>query len=448
MRKFLLLTTLASAFILIATSYLAAQQLEVKEHMLKNGMKILLQEDHTVPSICFYIYFRVGNRNERPGITGMSHLFEHMMFNGSAKYKPTEFDHIIEEGGGYSNASTWNDLTNYWEEFNPDILDKVLALESDRVQALKLDTANIEQERGIVKEERRVGVDNNVRSKMEEELYATAFTASMYHFPVVGWMRDLDNITLQDAKDYFRIYYAPNNATVIITGDFTTNEMIQKMESYFGNIHARDTPRKVVDAEPEQLGERRAELHKIAQLPAVTIGYKSVPVSDSDYYPLDVLSTILSRGQSSRLYKTLVYEKQLASQVYASMDDRIDAGLFTFYAQMKPGKTTAEAEKEIYNILEDIKKSGVGDKELQKAKNTVQADYVRQFKTNQGRGFVLGYYEVIHGDYRKAFDVVKNYDAVTKEDIQRVAKKYFTDRHRTVITLIPEKPETATSSTK
>lgn len=151
MRKFLLLTTLASAFILIATSYLAAQQLEVKEHMLKNGMKILLQEDHTVPSICFYIYFRVGNRNERPGITGMSHLFEHMMFNGSAKYKPTEFDHIIEEGGGYSNASTWNDLTNYWEEFNPDILDKVLALESDRVQALKLDTANIEQERGSSK---------------------------------------------------------------------------------------------------------------------------------------------------------------------------------------------------------------------------------------------------------------------------------------------------------
>jgi len=439
---------LALLVIMIATSYLAAQQIEVKEHTLKNGMKILLQEDHTVPSICFYIYFRVGNRNERPGITGISHLFEHMMFNGSAKYKPTEFDHIIEEGGGYSNGSTWTDFTNYWEEFNSDILDKVLDLEADRMQALKLDTANIEQERGIVKEERRVSVDNNVRNKLEEELYATAFVASMYHFPVIGWMRDLDNITLQDAKDYFRIYYAPNNATVIVTGDFDTNEMIRKMEAYFGNIPAQEPPRKVVDAEPEQLGEKRAELHKIAQLPAVTIGYKSVAVSDKDYYPLDVLATILSRGQSSRLYKTLVYEKQIASQVYASMDDRIDPGLFTFYAQMKPDKTTAEAEREIYGILEDIKRSSVSDEELQKAKNTVQADYVRQFKTNQGRGFILGYYEVIYGDYKKAFEVVKNYDAVTKEDIQRVAKKYFTDRHRTVVTLIPEKQEMETSSIK
>jgi predicted Zn-dependent peptidase len=215
------------------------------------------------------------------------------------------------------------------------------------------------------------------------------------------------------------------------------------MESYFGNIPSQEPPRKVIDAEPEQLGEKRAELHKIAQLPAITMGYKSVSVSDADYYPLDVLATILSRGQSSRLYKTLIYDKQIASQVSAGNDDRIDVGLFTFYAQMKPGKTTLEAEKEIYNILEDIKKSGVTDEELQKAKNIAQADYIRQFKTNQGRGFVLGYYEVIYGNYKKAFDVVRKYDAVTKDDILRVAKKYFTDRHRTVVTLIPEKQESS-----
>ena len=448
MQKVHWITLLALSLILAATPYLAAQQIEVKEHMFKNGMKLLLQEDHTVPSSCFYIYFRVGNRNERPGITGISHLFEHMMFNGSAKYKPTELDHIIEEGGGYSNGSTWNDFTNYWEEFNSDILDKVLDLEADRMRALKLDTANIEQERGIVKEERRVSVDNNVRNKMEEELYATAFVASMYHYPVVGWMRDLDNITLQDAKVYFRTYYAPNNSTVIVTGNFQTDEVLRKMESYFSDIPAQDSPRKVNDAEPDQLGEKRTEVHKIAQLPAVMIGYKSVAVSSKDYYPLDVLATILSRGQSSRLYKSLVYEKQIASQVFAGVDDRMDPGLFTFYSQMKPGKTTSEAENEIYGILEEIKRSGVSDEELQKAKNTAQVDYVRQFKTNQGRGFILGYYEVIYGDYKKALDVVKKYEAVTKNDIQRAAKEYFTDRHRTVVTLIPENQETSESPSK
>ncbi len=439
---------LAVVVALSSVSSLSAQQILVREHTLKNGLKILLQEDHTVPSICFYIYFRVGNRNERPGITGISHLFEHMMFNGSAKYRPTEFDRIIEEGGGYSNGSTWNDFTNYWEEFNSELFEKVLDLESDRMRALRLDTANLEQERGIVKEERRVSVDNNVTNKMEEELYATAFVAHMYQHPVVGWMGDLDNITLQDAKDYFRTYYAPNNATVIITGDFHTEDAIKKMEAYFGDLPRQEPPRAVNNAEPEQLGERRAEVHKIAQLPAVMIGFKSVSVSDSDYYPLEVLATILSRGQSSRLYKRLVYEKQMASQVSASVDDRVDPGLFTFYVQMKPGKTTAEAENEIYAMLEEIKTAGVTDEELQKAKNIAQADYVRRLKTNQGRAFILGYYETVYGDYRKSFEVVQNYERVSKDDLQRVARTYFTDRKRTVITLIPEKQETSEASSQ
>jgi len=446
--KQLSMVRLILVLVLSCVSPITAQQIVVREHTLKNGMKILLQEDHTVPSICFYIYFRVGNRNERPGITGISHLFEHMMFNGSAKYPPTEFDRIIEEGGGYSNGSTWNDFTNYWEEFNSELLEKVLDLESDRMRALRLDTTNLEQERGIVKEERRVSVDNNVASKMEEELYATAFVAHMYHHPVVGWMGDLDNITLQDAKDYFRTYYAPNNATVVITGDFNTDEAIKNMEGYFGDIPAQEPPRPVNNAEPEQLGEKRAEIHKIAQLPAVMIGYKSVSARDSDYYPLEVLATILSRGQSSRLYRRLVYEKQMASQVSAAVDDRIDPGLFTFYVQMKPGRTTVEAEQEIYSMLEEIVTAGVSDEELHKAKNIAQADYVRRLKTNQGRGFILGYYETIYGDYRKAFEVVQNYEKVTKEDIQRVARKYFTDRKRTVVTLIPEKQETAGTSSE
>jgi zinc protease len=418
------------------------QAVEVQEHVLKNGMKVLLVEDHTVPSICYYVYFRVGSRYEKVGTTGISHLFEHMMFNGSAKYKPGEFDRILESGGGYSNGSTWNDFTNYWEEFNSDILEKVFDLEADRMRSLKLDSQNLEQERGIVKEERRVSVENNVRSKLYEELYAAAFAAHPYRNPVVGWMADLDNITLDDCKEFFRINYAPNNAVVILTGDFRSDDALKKMAAYFEKIPAQKPPRQPNNPEPEQKGEKRIKFHKAAQLPAATIGYKSVAVSDSDYYAAEVLASLLSRGQSSRLYKRLVYEKQICAQVSAWADDYVDPGLFGFYAQMKQGFTTDQAEQEIYDILETVKKEGVTPQELQKAKNAAQADFVRRFKTNQGTGFILGYYEVLFGSYRKAFEVVQAYDRVTNDDIKRLAQRLFDERRRTVVTLIPEKPET------
>ncbi|HWP81791.1 MAG TPA: pitrilysin family protein [Bacteroidota bacterium] len=429
-------------FILLPTSLLLSQKVDVQEYMLKNGMKILLVEDHTVPSICYYVYFKVGNRHEKLGTTGISHLFEHMMFNGSKKYKPGDFDRILEAGGGYSNGSTWNDFTNYWEEFNSDLLEKVLDLEADRMRSLKIDSANLEQERGIVKEERRVSVDNNVRSKMYEELYAAAFTAHPYQNPVVGWMGDLDNINLNDCKEFFRIYYAPNNAVVILTGDFRSDDAVRNIRSSFERIPAQRPPRQPNNPEPEQRGERRIQFHKAAQLPAVMIGYKGVAVSDSDYYATEVLSLILSRGQSSRLYKQLVYEKQMCATVSAWTDDYVDPGLFGFYAQMKQGFATEQAEKEIYEIIETVKKDGVTEQELQKAKNTAQADFVRRFKTNQGTGFILGYYEVIHGDYKKAFTVTEAYARVTKEDIRRVANRLFDPMRRTVVTLVPEKTET------
>ncbi len=415
------------------------QQLEPGQFTLKNGLQVVTVEDHTVPSICFAIAFHVGSRNERPGITGISHLFEHMMFNGSKKYKPTEFDRILETGGGYSNAYTSNDITFYYEEFNPDLLDRVLDMEADRMRALKIDTANLEQERGIVKEERRVSTDENVQSKMFEDLYAAAYVAHTYHHPVVGWMKDLDNITLQDAKDYFRIYYAPNNATVIVVGAFDAKALKPKMEKLFGSIPAQQKPRPVNDAEPEQQGERRLKLQKAAELPAVAIGYKTVNVSAPDFYALNLLATILARGQSSRLYRRLVYDLQIATEVSASMDDHIDTGLFSFYAQMRPGKETAEAEKEIYRIIDEIAKNGVTEEELQKAKNVSQVDYVNQFKTNVGVANRLGYYEVVYGNYKKSFHVTEEYSKVTIEDVKRAAAAYFNERGRTVIILIPER---------
>jgi len=428
-----------AAFLFFLTPLtLPAQNLDVKEFHLGNGMKVLLAENHTVPSVCYFSYFKVGSRNEQLGITGLSHLFEHMMFNGSRKYKPGEMDQILEGGGGYSNASTWNDFTNYFEEFNPDLLEKVLDIEADRMMALKLDSANIEQERGIVKEERRISTDNDVRSAATEVLYANAYVAHPYQHQVIGWMADLDNIRLEDAKAYFRTHYAPNNAVVILTGDFRSDDAIGLIRKYFENIPAQTPPREPNNAEPEQRGEKRIKFYKAAELPAVLIGYKSVSVHDSSYYVADVLGQILSRGESSRLYRRLVYERQMCTQVSGGTDELLDPGLFTFYAQVKDGFSTEDAEKEIYSTLESIKKDGVKPAELQKAKNNAQADYVRRFKTNRGTGFVLGYYETMYGDYHRAFTVAQQYETVTNDQIKRFAVRIFDERKRTVVTLIPE----------
>jgi len=436
-----------AVFLVLAPTILFAQSIDTKEFMLKNGLKVVMVEDHTVPSVCFAIAFHVGSRNERQGITGISHLFEHMMFNGSKNYKPTVFDQILEAGGGYSNAYTSNDITFYYEEFNPDLLDKVLDMEADRMRSLKIDTSNLEQERGIVKEERRVSTDNNVRSKMFEDLYAASFVAHPYHNPVVGWMGDLNNITLQDARDYFKRFYAPNNATVIVVGDFDSKSLRPKMEKLFSSIPKQASPRQVNNAEPEQEGERRLMLHKAAELPAVAIGFKGAPVSSPDFYALQVVSAILSRGQSSRLYNKLVYEDEICTEIGAGMDEYIDPGLFSIFAQMQPGKKVADAEEDIYEILNEIAEKGVTDEELHKALNTVQTDYVGEFKTNVGIAGRLGYYEVVHGDYKTSFKVLDQYTKVTIDDIKRVVRQYLNDRKRTVIILVPEKSGESSSST-
>ncbi|MCX8010707.1 MAG: insulinase family protein [Ignavibacteria bacterium] len=400
-------------------------------------MKILFVEDHSVPSICYYVFFKAGSKNERPGITGISHLFEHMMFNGSAKFKPTEFDHLLEENGGYSNGSTWNDFTNYWEELNSDKLELVLDLESDRMKALKLDEENLEQERYIVMEERRLSVDNNPTGKIDEELYAHAFIAHPYQFPVIGWMGDLENIKLEDAKNYFKTYYAPNNATVILTGDFDTKQARKLFEKYFGSIPSQTPPTKVNNAEPEQRGEKRIEYLRDVQLSSLLIGYKSVAVSDADFFALDLLSQILAGGQSSRLVNLLINELQLATEVRASQDEFEHPGLFKIFVQARQGVDIKKVEEEIYKTIEEIKLNGVRAEELEKVKNSSIRNLFSAFKTNQTLGFTLGFYQTMFGNYKFAFTADESYKKVSLEDIKNVANKYLLKEKRTVVTLIP-----------
>jgi len=413
-------------------------RLDIRRHTLKNGMTLLILEDHSAPTFCYMTYFKVGSRNESPGITGISHLFEHMMFNGSSKFGPKEFDRLIESGGGYSNGSTWYDYTNYYEEVSSESLETVLDLESDRMRSLRITPENLEQERSIVKEERRLRTDNSTEGKMFELLAANAFVASSYRWPVVGWEADLNNINLSDCSEYFRTYYAPNNAIVVIAGDVEPAKTVALMEKYFGGIPSQPAPRPVVDSEPEQKGEKRVLHRMVAELPAIMVGYKAMAFKHDDYPAMDVIRSILADGESSRLYRTLIYEKQLATAAYAFFRPSLDPGLFIVYAQAKEGVEAKALEAELYAVLGRMASGDVTDKELQKAKNQIRAGAIKELKENSGVADRIAFYELMSGDYKQMFSVLDRIDKVSREDVARVARKHFSEDQRTIVTLVPE----------
>jgi len=414
-------------------------ELDVTVETLDNGLKVILLEDHSVPVISYWTFFRVGARNERPGITGISHFMEHMMFNGTEKYGPQEFDRVLESNGGYSNAFTSKNVTAYYEDFASDVLELIVDLDSDRMKSLALDSQYVESELGVVREERRLSIDNSVAGQLYEELYGLAYKAHPYSWPVLGWMSDLENMTREDCVEYFRIYYAPNNAVLIVAGDFDTKEALGLIHRYYDDIPAQERPDGVRTSEPEQLGERRARVHRPAELPQLMIGYHGPPVGSDDIYALDVLQSILTGGDSSRLYKKLVRDLGIAINVDASFPWSIDPNLFFFDIKMKPGEDTATGEEAVYSELEAIAEKGVSEGELERVKNTLEADFIRSMQRVNGKARKIGTYEILFGDYRKIPRVPGLYRAVTNDDIKRVAETYFTESNRNVVTLVPEK---------
>jgi zinc protease len=427
-------------FLIVTMAGLAfAQDLKVTEKVLSNGLKVLLKEEHKAPVVTFQVWYKVGSRNERLGTTGMSHLLEHMMFKGSKKYGPKQFSRTVMRNGGNDNAFTSKDYTAYFENFAADRIGVALDLESDRMRDLLIEPKEFLSERDVVKEERRMRYEDDPSSTMVEQMMATAFMAHPYQWPVIGWMADLGNLTRDDLYRHYKTYYAPNNATIVVVGDFDTKKLLSEIEKYFGPLPKGPDVPKVNAVEPEQTGERRIVVKKEAELPAVFAGYKAPNLKHPDSYALDVLQSILSSGKSSRLYKSLVYEKQLA--LYAGGDyDNItnDPNLFYLYAGVMPGKTTDEVEKALYAEIEKFKTEPVTDEEMQKAGNQIEAQFIMSQDSVFYQAMLLGQYETVASWklFEKYLDGIR---AVTKADIQRVAKEYFTEDSRTVGILVPVK---------
>jgi zinc protease len=438
--------TLLCALILCAAPARAqseAQKFPVATKTLKNGMKVLVQPDHSIPNVALYIFYKIGSRNERPGTTGLSHFFEHMMFNGAKKYGPGELDKVMEANGGSNNAYTTRDDTVYQDWFPHSAMPLIFDIEADRIENLSFDPKKIASERQVVASERRLRVDNDDEGLLDEQLWATAFIAHPYQWPVLGWTSDIENWTMADLKHHFEMGYSPSNATMVVVGDVTPEEVFALCEKYIEPIPSHAPPPPVTTVEPEQLGERRLVVHKQAQLPLLMIAYHVPQTNNPDFYALNLLRTVLFDGESSRMYRRLVDQDQVALYVSSYVPPAFDPTLVIIEAQPKQGVNPAQCEKEIYEELEKAKTAPITDEELQKAKNIRLVEFYHQMRTINGRANTIGTYEVFFGDYTKLFDAAKNYGAVTKEDVQRVAEKYFGANNRTVATLLPEKEEKA-----
>ena len=424
-----------------AAPALSPATFKVERDTLENGLTVLYHEDHSVPAVCFWQWFKVGSRNERQGITGLSHFFEHMMFNGSGNVPPKEYDRRLESQGAYSNAFTSRDMTAYYEEGGSASLEAMFELDADRMRALSLLPDMLKSEVEVVREERRFRTDNSVPGLLDEALYTTAFFASPYGWPVVGWMNDLERITRDEMVDYFRTYYAPNNCILIVAGDYDRKTIRERVRKHFGGIPRQTPPPPPVNSEPEQRGERRVEVHYPSETVSFQVGYKAPSVKSPDGYTLQVLSTILSGGESSRLHQALVYTQRIALSARAYYQPGLEPGLFELSVEMAPGKTAAEGEAALYAELDRLAKDGPSERELQKARNQAEASFVQQLKTNNGVGQTLGFYEHVYGDYRKMFTAIDSYRAVTAADCKRVAKEIFDARKRTVAVLVPQAAE-------
>src|SRR5271168_3945811 len=414
-------------------------KLNYTTHTLPNGLQVVLLEDHEVPIINLQVWYHVGAKDERPGRTGFAHLFEHLMFKGSAHVAPEEHSRIIEAVGGFDNAETGDDTTNFFETFPSNYLERVLWLEADRMGSLNVDEANFKSEREVVKEERRVRIDNQPYGSLEEDLRAAAFTVHGYHHTAIGSMADLDKATIEDVRDFFNTFYKPNNATLIVVGDFKSEEAIGWAKKYFDGIPASTKPIPRIDAtEPAQTEERVvSKSYSNTPLPAVVIGYKIPARYAPDSYPLDLAANILAGGESSRLYQTLVYKEQIAVQAAGFGNFTEDPNLFWAYAIMNQGHSAEEGQKAVVAVLDDLKTKPAEPREFDKAENQEISGYILGRNTDEEKAVALGAAAVVGKNPDLVNTELDHYLKLAPADVQRVASEYFVPQHATVLLVKP-----------
>ena len=405
---------------------------------LDNGLRVLLLEDHRSPIVSFQVWYRVGSRNEQRGATGIAHFLEHMMFKGTPTRGPKQFARLVEENGGQDNAFTSQDVTSYFVDIAADKLDLVIELEADRMRNLLLDAKQIASEREVVIEERRTRTEDDPGGFLGEEVSSIAFKAHPYGYPIIGWLEDIKRITPAEIRAFYQTYYLPNNAMVVAVGAFQAPAALEKIRRSFGRIPRGRTPPPVLAVEPPQNGERRVTVRKEAELPIVYLGWH-VPNQRSDDAPaLEVLSTILAGGRASRLYRDLVYQRQLALEAGGDYSYfSIDPNLFWFWATPMPGQTPETLEAELSKHMERLKAEPVTEEELGRAKNQIESAFVFEEDSVHRRAALLARFELI-GGYALKDSFITKIRAVTVADLTRVAGAWFAPERKSVGVLLPK----------
>ncbi len=413
-------------------------RVDFKEFKLKNGLRVLLVEDHTAPVVSVAITFDVGSRNERQGRTGFAHLFEHLMFTGSQNVGKNEYSLLIDTNGGSNNATTNEDRTLYFASVPSNQLDMILFLEADRMRNLDVTQENLDTQRNAVQEERRLGVDNQPYGKTGEKFQETMYDNFAYKHSVIGSMDDLNAASLKDVTDFFRMYYAPNNAAMALVGDFKQDIALSKIKNYFESIPSQPAPPAVDTREPEQTAERRFTLEDpLARLPQLLIGYKGIIANTADFYAMQVLNQALATGQSSRLYQNLVKGKELVTGISAFTNGMRGNGDYQIRATVAPGKKIEEVEAAINEEITLIQREPIAEWELAKAKNSSRRSSIQLLQSSLGRATRLTQYAVFYNDPNLINTQFQKIEAVTKEEVQRVAVKYLKSTNRTVAITLP-----------
>jgi zinc protease len=409
----------------------------IERYRLDNGLRVLLWRDASAPVVAYQTWFRVGSRHETPGKTGIAHLFEHLMFNQTQHLAPGEFDRQIEAVGGETNAATWTDWTYYQDDLPAAELELAIRLEAERMQHLTLTDTQVEMEREVVLNERRFRVDDDVEGFLAEELYRLAFSTHPYHWPTIGWRKDIQGITTDDARSFFRTYYAPNNATVVVCGDFDKASLLRALKEQYGPIPSAELPQAHVPAEPAQRQERRATYAKPVAGARALWAYKAPPQTHPDWLVLQWITELLVGGPSARLYHRLVVEDELATDVRGTVAPLADPGLVEFSANLKRDVPAAKAERALDEAILRLHREPVPESELVRIQNRLETAFWSELETASGKAEALGHYESTLGDFRRLFEVPARVLAIRAHDVQRVAAQYLQGGTRTVVVAEP-----------
>lgn len=412
----------------------------IEEYEFDNGLKAILALKPDVPVFAYYTWFNVGSRNEKKGKTGIAHFFEHLLFKESKNLKEGEFDHIMEENGAQTNASTWVDWTNYYEVLPSDDqkMELVIRLESERMVNMILNEKQVTSEREVIKNERRFRVDNDIEGTMNEKLEQLAYEVHSYGQPIIGWMEDISNLNLKDCLDFYQTYYSPNNATIVLVGHFNKDKVVEWLQKYYGPFKPSKLPELEIPLEPPQEKPRSLIIHRDdIDVEKGLYGYHVPQYSHSDIPAIELLGEMLTNGEGSRLYKKLIIEQEIVSSISAGVPHLKDPALFQISVSMRKNEPVEKAHDVILKELENIKQQGVTPKELNRVKNRFEVDYYRSLETVSGKARALGSYAIL-GNYQEAILLPERYKTVTVEDIQRVAKIYFNKINSSSVVAFPK----------